>query len=474
MKSKRVLTAIFASSLALSGSWQNAFATTVEASAKGTTAAQATAAQSSATQTNATQASSEKSAGTAAATKSYPKTEAGVYARVNDLRTLAKSIKIDGKANDWAGFPMMVDVAGDTTDASRDIVRTAVAPTDDALYIMIATKGAPSKENLAFWFDVDYMGGSSYDYEVGLTAGSTPRFWIFPEKQERITSTIEGVEFKVDEVVEIKIPHTALVKNLMQQPLTQKMTQFLHGPIARSWVRVRPASWSTASQTYVDFGAAAASFRLAFPLAGLDSHLVHPESATAQIEMPVRGKWFIFEGTTHTGERVYQWSCKLNVVDAAHNHASTTNYPTNEQNFCWDKPVYAPCLGIVNRVRSDLSDLPHALDRSNQPANEVLISMSHSHYLVWLSSLRKDSVSVQQGQSLAPGFNVGTVGNSSTVSPMPHLHVDVSRYIGDRTTVVPMEFRNVRVGLNFSDDDPWARDLSTWEPREGYFVTPLP
>lgn len=473
MKSNRILTAIFASSLALSGSWQNAFATT-ETSAAGATAVSKTKAAQPGAASAGQPGGEVKSDGTAGAIKSYPKTDAGVYDRIKDLRALTKSIKIDGKANDWAGFPMMVDVAGDTTDASRDIVKTAVAPTDDALYIMIATKGAPSKENLAFWFDVDFMGGSAYDYEVGLTSGTTPRFWIFPEKQERITSTIEGVEFKVDEVVEIKIPHSALVKNLMQQPLTQRMTQFLHGPIARSWVRVRPASWNAASQSYVDFGAAAASFRLAFPLAGIDSHLVHPESPAAQIEMPVRDKWFIFEGTTHTGERVYQWACKLNVVDAAHNHASNTNYPTNEQYFCWDKPVYAPCLGVVNRVRTDLPDMAHAMDSSNQPANEVLIAMSHSHYLVWLSSLRKDSVAVQQGASLAPGYNVGRVGNSSTLATMPHLHIDVSRYIGDRTSVVPMEFRNVRVGLNFSEDDPWARDLSTWAPREGYFITPLP
>ncbi len=469
--SKRILTTCLAGVVSLTLNLSG----TPQAFAAAPTKPVATNTASAATKVAATSSAPANSVATITATKTYPRTEAGIYGRINDLRALTKSLKVDGKADDWAGFPMMVDAQDDTTDASRDIVKTAIAPTDDALYIMIATKGAPSKDNLAFWFDVDFMGGSEYDYEIGLTTGDKPRFWIFPERQERITSNLEGVEFKVDEVVEIKIPHSALVKHLMQQPVTQKMTQFLHGPLARSWVRVRPATWSTATNAYIDYGAAAASFRLAFPLAGLDSHSVHPESPiAAQIEVPVRGKWYIFEGTTHTGERVYQWSCKLNMVDAAHRHATTDNYPTNEQNFCWDKPVFSPCLGVVNRTRTDLPDTPHAMDNNNQPANEVFIAMSHSRFLVWLSSLRRDSVAVKQGGSVAPGILVGTVGNSSTLAPMPHLHIDASRYIGDRTSLVPMEFRNVRVGLNFSEDDPWARDLNSWEPREGYFITPLP
>lgn len=416
-----------------------------------------------------------KPASTISATKSYPKTDEGVRARIADLKELTKSIKIDGKGGDWAGFPMMFDPPDDSNgDPTKDIVRTAVAPTDDALYVMIATKGPPSKDNLAFWLDVDYMGGSEYDYQLGLTTGGKPRFWIFPDKQESITLNLEGIEFKIDEVVEIKIPNSALVKLFGEQPTTRRMTQFLHGPAARSWVRVRPSTWNTAIERFVDFGAAAASFRLAFPMANLDFHTIHPEMQAAPIEVPVRGPWFIFEGTTHTGDRAYQWSCKLNVVDNAHNHATTSHYPTNEQNYCWNKPVYSPVLGAVNRIRNDLADGPHALDIANQPSNEVLISMSHTRYLVWLSSLRNGSVTVRVGNGVQPGMLMGTVGNSAVTSPWPHLHIDVSRYIGDRTSLVPIEFKNVRVGLNLGEDDPWARDLSSWEPREGYFITPLP
>jgi hypothetical protein len=35
---------------------------------------------------------------------------------------------------------------------------------------------------------------------------------------------------------------------------------------------------------------------------------------------------------------------------------------------------------------------------------------------------------------------------------------------------VPLALRRVRVGLNPTSADPWARDLDTWQPRQGYYV----
>jgi len=39
-----------------------------------------------------------------------------------------------------------------------------------------------------------------------------------------------------------------------------------------------------------------------------------------------------------------------------------------------------------------------------------------------------------------------------------------------RRETVPVAFTNVRVGLNPVAEDPWSRDLQSWEPRYGFFV----
>jgi len=88
-------------------------------------------------------------------------------------------------------------------------------------------------------------------------------------------------------------------------------------------------------------------------------------------------------------------------------------------------PVLAPCEGRVAMVVEGLRDMPvPKMDRDNLPGNYVAIDCGE--FFVILAHLRAGSITVTEGESVAPGTPLGEMGNSGNSSE-PHLHVHAQR-----------------------------------------------
>ena len=108
-----------------------------------------------------------------------PDADAAVHAQIERVRLIAERIVIDGDGRDWAGIPHFSGSSGRTDDPSRHIVEVSIAPRREDLLVMLRTKGPPSREDRAFWLNVDFMGATSYDYQVGIRDREPHVFWTF-------------------------------------------------------------------------------------------------------------------------------------------------------------------------------------------------------------------------------------------------------------------------------------------------------
>src|SRR5262249_42288123 len=68
--------------------------------------------------------------------------DADIYAQIDALRPVAESITVDGNPADWGAIPAFADPSGDAGgDPSRDVTSVRIAPTANALYVLIQTAG---------------------------------------------------------------------------------------------------------------------------------------------------------------------------------------------------------------------------------------------------------------------------------------------------------------------------------------------
>lgn len=135
----------------------------------------------------------------------------------------------------------------------------------------------------------------------------------------------------------------------------------------------------------------------------------------------------------------------------------------------WDQPVFAPKAGRIVRTRTDLPDNAPA-ETTVGEANLILLDLGDGTALS-MRHFRQHSIQAQAEADVAAGAPLGRVGRSGTTT-WPHLHLDIFR-LPDEKERLPIVFRNVRVGLNHVANDPWARELTTWEAQEGFFVERL-
>ncbi|HWE35609.1 MAG TPA: M23 family metallopeptidase [Isosphaeraceae bacterium] len=395
------------------------------------------------------------------------KEDRAIFETIGRVKKVAGKVKIDGKRADWEGIPAFNDPKGDAGgDASRDIVKVAVAPREDDWLVMIATAGTPTRDNGAFYVEVDYFGHEPWDVQVGLLRGGACFLNVYDESNLTWTmgKLVPGVAFAIGNVVEVRIPHRALA-----EALPKPMAEALSGPGARSWVRVRGLTLGRQPGQIVDQGAAAASFRLIETPYPLDPPLPRDRKASKAIAMPVEGKWYVNQGAFGLYSHRDLWGYDLRKVDDAHRAARVIDREArrNDDYYAWDQPVTAPARGNVVRASNDAPDGDPRTDNtiaSDPRVNEVNLDLGDRHVL-WLGHLKQGSVAVAPGDRLKPGALLGAVGNSGQ-SSWPHLHLGLWR--GAQT--VPLAFSRVRVGLNNADSDPWARDLPRWDPREGFFV----
>jgi murein DD-endopeptidase MepM/ murein hydrolase activator NlpD len=391
--------------------------------------------------------------------------DAAVRARIARVKAIAERIVIDGSDADWAGIPRFTGSSGRTDDPSRHIVTVAIAPRRDDLLVMLRTAGRPSREDRVFWLDVDFMGASANDFQVGIRSREPHVLWVFEEGRPVRATSIAGIEVAIGEVVEVRIPQAALAK-----ALPAAMAEALRGSSARSWVRVSPFTWDPQTREQVAFGAAVASFRLSLGDEPLDPPLPRAMSAARALPLPLRGQWRVCQGAfgiwTHQGS----WAYDFDKVDATLHPSRERNSQDATDYFSWNEPVVAPAPGTVIRSKGSIADNRARTDTTGMLPNEVYLDIGGG-VGAWFAHFKYGTSVFAAGTKIAAGHPLGLVGHSGSAT-WPHLHVGLWRLPEGRETL-PMALANVRVGLNPGRDDPWARALERWDIRDGFLVENL-
>jgi len=142
------------------------------------------------------------------------------------------------------------------------------------------------------------------------------------------------------------------------------------------------------------------------------------------ISLPFTGRWCVWQG--FDGEWTHQGSLR-HAYDFVIARSGKTHEGIGEQlshYFAWRKPVLAPCRGRVVCVVANHPDNPPGhVDSQNNWGNLVIIESDAGGW-VELSHFAQHSVSVQEGQWVEVGTQLGLCGNSG-YSSQPHIHIQV-------------------------------------------------
>lgn len=411
---------------------------------------------------------------------------APIYQKIERLRRAAALLRLDGNDRDWAEFPQFSDPRGDAgADSRRDILAVALAPTETDLWVMIRTGGPPSGDPWSFYVRVDMIGDRNTDFRIEYN-GPDEVFLRSVDQPDKPAESIRlpNARVAVRRVVEMRIPYkdieAALEKSGSGRSTEGDSPDFaetktgavspafpVSGPKSRPWVRIFCSSWDRQKRRIVDEGPTAASFRLVATPYPLDAPLPERPRPPVSVSLPVRGQWFVWQGPFGSYSHRGDWAYDLVILDATGSQWSAGEGKKNADYYAWGKPVLAPLDGLVRRTESEMEDLSPRSSRGKQDqANEIYIAGDAAGANV--IHLQQGSVTVKDGDRVTAGQQVGRVGNSG-LSDMPHVHFTAWSGLRRRANT-PVMLRNVRVGLNPGKNDPWARDLPQWEPRQGCFV----
>ena len=397
-----------------------------------------------------------------AATAGDSDADAAIRARISQVKAIADKVAIDGSDADWTGIPRFTGFSGRSDDPSRHIVAVAIAPRSDDLLVMLRTAGKPSREDRAFWLNVDFAGAAAEDYQIGLRTNGQHVLWVWEEGKPERELQVTGIEYAVKDVVEIRIDYAALGRSL-----PPGLAAALRGPNARSWVRVSPFTWDARTREFVSWGAAVASFRLSLGDAPLDPPLPRALPAARAIALPLKGQWRVCQGAFGIWTHQEAWAYDLDRVDATVHPSPERMSRDPATYFSWNEAVFAPAAAKVIRSRSTVADHPARGEMTQDLPNEVYLDLGGNVGL-WLAHFKRGTSAFEAGRPVAAGQELGRIGHSGS-STWPHLHMGLWRTPEGRQTL-PMALANVRVGLNPGRDDPWARSLGRWEIREGFLV----
>ncbi len=161
---------------------------------------------------------------------------------------------------------------------------------------------------------------------------------------------------------------------------------------------------------------------------------------------PFLGEWAVTQGydgsITHKGD----WSKALDfsVLDEEMKTYSGAGVHC-EDFYCFNKPVLAPCDGIVEEIIDNVDD--NAIGEVNTKENwgNTIVIRHWTGLYTKMSHLRKNSFRVKKGDFIHRGDIVALCGNSGR-SPEPHLHFQVQSFphVGSSTIEYPLAYYVVR------------------------------
>lgn len=398
---------------------------------------------------------------------------ADVQKRIKELASKAQSIVLDGNDSDWAGIPQIRDATGDCDGAERDFIAVSIAPRQGDLLLRVHTWQSPTREKQAYWLDLDFYGRHMKDIRLDISPRSSSErsVWVYGVNGKNRNLNVNGIEVATGKCLEIRVPYASL-----KSALPESIYRYLTDSKMRPWMRAIIRSYDSRSRKWLD-SAAIASYRLLDETYPLDASS-NEESATGKkvsLSFPLWGNWFVAQESFTSGTHAGSWAYDFMVLDT--NFAQQTNQPDElaygdaSDSYAYGQRIRSPLPGTVLIVRGNLPD--KGIDDGNlgtkpdaSSGNYVVLDIGNDTRLEF-QHMRSESLQVAAGDKIKTGDTLGQVGNSGrTVSP--HLHLQARR-ASDRQSM-PIFLKNVRVRLNPVNEDPWQRDLTTWAPREGYFV----
>jgi hypothetical protein len=223
------------------------------------------------------------------------------------------------------------------------------------------------------------------------------------------------------------------------------------------------------------FSAVVACIALAaylFPL--IPRSLIYPPaSECVTLELPVRGTWIA--GQAGASDITNGHLTKPYAIDILKLGPDGRMFTGDESKvadfYSYDEPVYAPADGCITETVDGVeSDLLGTLDEKNPGGNYVIIDIGNGKYVVF-AHLKKGTIAVEEGQFVATGALLATIGNSG-YSTHPHLHMHVQNKPeaeAEGVATYPFRFEAMRrkrllFWVNVSDGyllrNDWFSDLS--------------
>jgi urea transporter len=160
------------------------------------------------------------------------------------------------------------------------------------------------------------------------------------------------------------------------------------------------------------------------------------------LNLPFWGEWTVNQGYagkyTHKGE----WESAIDfvLVDEM-NSVRKTSSKSNEDFYCYNKPVISPADGIIVEIIDYIDDNePGKVNSTNNWGNTVIIKHANNLY-TQISHLRAGSFRLKRGDYVRQGEIVAYSGNSGR-SPEPHLHfqVQATPMTGAKTLFYPFGY----------------------------------
>lgn len=154
------------------------------------------------------------------------------------------------------------------------------------------------------------------------------------------------------------------------------------------------------------------------------SEYVDYETRT-ELRLPFSDEFMVFWGgrNPHQNYHVVYPSQRFayDLVIARDGRTHSGDGTRNEDYYCFGRPMLAPAAGVITTAIDTLPDNPPGEMTPAAPAgNHVVIDHGNGEYSL-LAHLRSGSVTVEAGDSVSAGQQVGACGNSGNTSE-PHLH----------------------------------------------------
>jgi murein DD-endopeptidase MepM/ murein hydrolase activator NlpD/urea transporter len=182
------------------------------------------------------------------------------------------------------------------------------------------------------------------------------------------------------------------------------------------------------------------------------------------VHLPFWGEWKVSQGYegqhTHKGE----WSSALDfvLVDEV-NKTYNFSSGSNEDFYCYNKPVVAPADGMVVEIIDNVDDNEPGKVNSDKNWGNIVIIKHLNNLYTQMSHLKKDTIRVNNGDFVRKGDILALCGSSGR-SPEPHLHfqLQLTPLPGAKTLAYPFSyyFKKADDGMQLcSFDTPQEGDM---------------